>query len=111
MGFEVMGIWQDGMDGTDINSVHRANNGNFSVTAGDNGLVYLFNHPVVIDEAPHRAFRGHSSHVANVRFLYDDNYVISAGMSFNTNTRQQSSCVLYGAYGRVLVAQVGRTAP
>ena len=79
LGFEVMGIWQDGMDGTDINALHRSHNGNFSVMSGDDGLVYLFNHPVVIDEAPHRAFRGHSSHVENVRFLADDRRVVSAG--------------------------------
>ena len=79
LGFEVMGIWQDGMDGTDINALHRSHNGNFSVMSGDDGLVYLFNHPVVINEAPHRAFRGHSSHVENVRFLADDKRVVSAG--------------------------------
>ena len=79
LGFEVMGIWQDGMDGTDINALHRSHNGNFSVMSGDDGLVYLFNHPVVIEEAPHRAFRGHSSHVENVRFLANDERVVSAG--------------------------------
>merc|ERR1711871_31644 len=79
MGFEVMGIWQDGLDGTDIDGVHRSNNGEFTVTCDDYGKIYLFNHPVVIDEAPNRQFNGHSSHVANVRFLYDDTRVVSAG--------------------------------
>lgn len=79
MGFEVMGIWQDGLDGTDINGVHRSNNGEFTVTCDDYGKIYLFNHPVVIDEAPNRQFNGHSSHVANVRFLHDDTRVVSAG--------------------------------
>jgi microtubule-associated protein-like 6 len=41
--------------------------------------VKLFNYPVVIEEAPHRAYRGHSSHVMCVRFNADDSIVCSAG--------------------------------
>jgi WD40 repeat protein len=79
LGFPVMGMWQDGMDGTDINGVHRSHNENFMVLSGDDGLVRMFNYPCVIKEAPHRAFRAHSSHVQNCRFLVDDNRVITAG--------------------------------
>eukprot|EP01051_Picozoa_sp_SAG22_P015306 SAG22_NODE_1978_length_3212_cov_3.220045_8_plen_217_part_00 len=91
-----------------LSQVHASNNGNFLVLSGDDGLVRLFNYPVVsrkalsfccastaflskavpfhavpldqvIEEAPHRAFRGHSSFVDNIRFLADDERVISAG--------------------------------
>jgi WD40 repeat protein len=85
LGFEVMGIWQDGMDGTDYNALHRshgagdASTGSYCVGSTDDGLVRLFNYPVVVEKAPHHAFRGHSSHVQNVRFLADDARVVSAG--------------------------------
>ena len=67
VGFPVMGIWADGMDGTDTNAVHRSSSHRHVVTAGDDGRVRLFNYPCVIDKAPARVMTGHSSHVANVR--------------------------------------------
>ena len=79
LGFDVMGVWQDGMDGTDYNGLHRSGDGRFCVGSADDGLVRLFNSPSVIDRAPHHAHRGHSSHVQNVRFLADDLRVVSAG--------------------------------
>ena len=41
--------------------------------------VKLFNYPVVCEDAPSRAYCGHSSHVMGVRFSADDKYVVSAG--------------------------------
>jgi hypothetical protein len=40
----------------------------FCVTADDNNTVKLFNYPVVANDAPFRAFKGHASHVMAVRF-------------------------------------------
>ena len=57
LGFPVMGIWSDGMDGTDINAVHRSNAQAHVVAAGDDGRVRLLNYPSVIDKAPHHALR------------------------------------------------------
>ena len=85
LGFDAMGIWQEGMDGTDYNALHRSHGagsdstGLYCVGSTDDGLVRLFNYPVVIEQAPHHGFRGHSSHVQNVRFLADDRRVVSAG--------------------------------
>jgi WD40 repeat protein len=87
LGFWVMGIWQDGMNGSDINSVDRSKNVNrtgqdgneFLVAADDNGKVWLFNYPAVIEDAPGHAFKGHASHVSNIRFSADDKRVISTG--------------------------------
>lgn len=65
LGFNTMGIWQEGMDGTDVNALHvshRAHEGvggRFCVASTDDGLVRLFNYPVVIEKAPHHSFRGH----------------------------------------------------
>lgn len=47
----------------------------FLVTADDQGLVKLFNYPCVVDDAPHRAYRGHSSHVMGVKFNCNDTMV------------------------------------
>ena len=87
LGFPVMGIWQDGMNGSDINSVDRSKNVNrdgkgereFLVAADDNGKVWLFNYPAVIEDAPGHAFKGHASHVSNIRFSADDKRVLSTG--------------------------------
>ncbi len=39
----------------------------FLVTADDFSTVKLFNYPVVADDAPYKAFRGHASFVESVR--------------------------------------------
>ncbi|KAG2422675.1 hypothetical protein HXX76_015839 [Chlamydomonas incerta] len=79
LGFPVMGIWPDGSDGTDVNALSRSTRGDLIVTCDDDGLVKLFNCPCVLDDAPHRAYRGHSSHVMSVRFSADDRTVLSVG--------------------------------
>ncbi|GIL75046.1 hypothetical protein Vretifemale_4865, partial [Volvox reticuliferus] len=99
VGFDVMGIWPDCSDGTDVNAVDRARIGapiydpyeaayegsteaamhyserdsadgisgaGFVVTADDFATVKLFNFPVVADDAPYKAFRGHASHVTSI---------------------------------------------
>ncbi|GIL71077.1 hypothetical protein Vretifemale_1483 [Volvox reticuliferus] len=79
LGFPVMGIWPDGSDGTDVNAVARSRGGDVVATCDDDGLVKLFNCPCVLDDAPHRAYRGHSSHVLGVRFNSDDTMLVSVG--------------------------------
>jgi len=79
LGFPVMGIWPDGSDGTDVNAVCASRDGRYLVTAGDDGLVKLFNFPCVVEDAPHRAYRGHCSHVMCVRINYADRRVCSVG--------------------------------
>jgi hypothetical protein len=51
----------------------------FVVSARDDGQIHLYNFPVVIDNAPGHGFRGHSSHVAKVKFTSDAQHVISCG--------------------------------
>jgi hypothetical protein len=41
----------------------------FLATADDFSTVKLFNYPVVADDAPYKAFRGHASHVTSVRWV------------------------------------------
>lgn len=62
LGFPVMGIWPNESDGTDINAVCRsysfpeyrevdplAGEGQYLVSAGDDGRVRMFAYPCVVD--------------------------------------------------------------
>eukprot|EP00002_Diphylleia_rotans_P034049 TRINITY_DN7287_c0_g2_i1.p1 TRINITY_DN7287_c0_g2~~TRINITY_DN7287_c0_g2_i1.p1 ORF type:complete len:2704 (-),score=538.32 TRINITY_DN7287_c0_g2_i1:170-8281(-) len=75
----VVGIWPKGADITDINAACRSNSNHLIATADDYGLVKLYNFPATVKEAKARSFKGHSSHVTNVRFLFDDSYAVSTG--------------------------------
>jgi len=120
LGFDVMGIWPDASDGTDINSLATSTPGfnasnllaatsaifdededgpsemesnvkNFAVvpnsdrkpsllvTGDDYGGVKVFNYPCVANDAPFYRLNGHSSHVTSVRFLGDEQRVVTAG--------------------------------
>lgn len=50
-------------------------------TGDDNGKIKLFRWPAFGFKQAYRAYLGHGSHVMQVRFSYDDDYLISAGGS------------------------------
>ena len=79
LGWPVMGVWPDGSDGTDVNALHVSHSGTVVATGDDFGKVNLYRYPAIVKEAEHRAARGHSSHVTNVRFLASDAAVVSTG--------------------------------
>ncbi|XP_078145487.1 echinoderm microtubule-associated protein-like 1 isoform X2 [Centroberyx gerrardi] len=79
LAFQVFGLWPDGSDGTDINAVCRSNEKSLLVTGDDFGKVHLFSYPCSQFRAPSHAYGGHSSHVTNVNFLYDDSFLVSTG--------------------------------
>ncbi|XP_022605982.1 echinoderm microtubule-associated protein-like 1 isoform X2 [Seriola dumerili] len=79
LGFQVFGLWPDGSDGTDINAVCRSGDRSLLVTGDDFGKVHLFSYPCSQFRAPSHVYSGHSSHVTNVTFLYDDSYLVSTG--------------------------------
>ncbi|GMH77156.1 hypothetical protein TL16_g07308 [Triparma laevis f. inornata] len=79
LGFSVMGIWPPDSDGTDVNSVDVSKERNLCVTADDFGGVNLMRYPAVAKAAAKKVYSGHAAHVMNVRFLKDDDYVISVG--------------------------------
>ncbi|KAI1895666.1 hypothetical protein AGOR_G00108570 [Albula goreensis] len=79
LGFHVFGLWPEGSDGTDINAVCRSNEKRLLVTGDDFGKVHLFAYPCSQFRASSHMYGGHSSHVTNVNFLFDDSYLISTG--------------------------------
>uniref|UniRef100_A0A8C8LS27 Echinoderm microtubule-associated protein-like 1 n=1 Tax=Oncorhynchus tshawytscha TaxID=74940 RepID=A0A8C8LS27_ONCTS len=79
LGFQVFGLWPDGSDGTDINAVSRSNDKRLLVTGDNFGKVQLFSFPCSQFRAPSHVYGGHSSHVTNVKFLFDDSCLVSTG--------------------------------
>ncbi len=79
LGFPVMGIWPPCSDGTDINAVDVGSfvgsssgsdeGGKLVFTGDDSALVSVMNYPCVVRHAPRKTYRGHGSHVTNVRFF------------------------------------------
>lgn len=66
------------MDGTDINAVDRSNlsygnkNMRLIVTSDDKGKVRLLEYPCLVKNSDSVKGKGHSSHVTNVKFNYND---------------------------------------
>ncbi len=80
IGWPVQGIFPAASDGTDINSVDRSNiKKDVLVTGDDFGKVKLFRYPCPIEKSHFNKYNGHSAHVTNVKFLFDDSYLISTG--------------------------------
>ena len=79
LGFEVMGVWQEGQDGTDINEVWRSVDGKRLFSADDSGQVRVVNYPCVLARAPSHGHRAHSSHVTAARGSWCDAWVASSG--------------------------------
>ncbi len=80
-GWPVRGLWPEGADGTDINACTRSLTGERELvaTADDFGKVKLFRYPCIVPQADCKPYSGHSSHVTNIGFTYDDGLVLSAG--------------------------------
>uniref|UniRef100_A0A1A8HV72 Echinoderm microtubule associated protein like 1 n=1 Tax=Nothobranchius kuhntae TaxID=321403 RepID=A0A1A8HV72_NOTKU len=79
LGFHVFGLWPDGSDGTDVNAACRSSGRNLLATGDDFGKVHLFSYPCAQFRAPSHVYSGHSSHVTNVSFLFDDSFLVSTG--------------------------------
>ncbi|XP_037543112.1 echinoderm microtubule-associated protein-like 6 isoform X2 [Nematolebias whitei] len=79
LGDEVLGIWPRNADKADVICACVSHAGVNVATGDDLGLVKLFDFPCTEKFAKHKRYLGHSPHVTNIRFSYDDKYVISTG--------------------------------
>ena len=85
IGWPVQGIYPPVSDGTDINAVCRSvqkfGNDEYQLiaTADDFGLVKVYRYPCLKKGAQGVLGKGHSSHVTNLRFTPNGQYLISTG--------------------------------
>jgi microtubule-associated protein-like 6 len=84
LGWSVQGIWQKGMDGSDINMVSRSTTkvyGEYNIvaTGDDRKAVTLYKYPCLKKGSKGIRGQGHSSFVTNVRFSRGDEYLYSTG--------------------------------
>lgn len=84
LGWPVQGIWEPGMDGSDINAVDRSpiehSDGYHVLASGDDrGKVKLWRFPSMIENSKSVVGNGHSSHVTMVKFSSDGKNIYSAG--------------------------------
>ena len=72
-------MWPKDSDGSDVNAVDVTKSRDIIATENDFGFVKLFTYPSPHEFAKFKQYNGHSAHVTNVRFTFDDGYLISAG--------------------------------
>jgi WD40 repeat protein len=86
VGWPVQGIWPPGVDSTEysINAVARSHSYRsvpVLATADEYGRVKIFNYPCVTPGSPDKCYKGHSSHITNIKFSSDDAFCITIGGS------------------------------
>eukprot|EP00794_Sanderia_malayensis_P008064 gene8064-8927_t len=79
IGPTVKGIFPPMTDVTDVNATCRSRDYKLIATGDDFGQVKLFQYPVLQQSARPRVYKGHCSHVTNVRWTSDDKTVLSTG--------------------------------
>jgi len=79
LGWDVTGIWPPGAMGCQINAVARSHDLDVLATCDNFGKINLFQYPCPTAGAECQSFKGHSSHVSNIEFSFDDSTVVSVG--------------------------------
>lgn len=79
LGSVVAGIWPKYSQINDVNAACAAPKLGVVATGDDAGLVKLLKFPCLKKGAKFRKYVGHSSHVTNIRFSHDSNWLLSAG--------------------------------
>ena len=80
LGWEVMGVYPAGTDGTDINGVDANENRTLVVSGDDFASINVYRFPIMNNK--HKCIRltGHAEHVPRVKFFNGETqYIISAG--------------------------------
>ncbi|CAF0889090.1 unnamed protein product [Brachionus calyciflorus] len=78
-GAEVIGIWPTNAAENFINCAHLATHSMKLATGDDDGEVKLYKFPCLEKDDSYQSYYGHSSNVANVKFLADNSHLISIG--------------------------------
>ena len=78
LGWAVQGIYPH-QDGRDVVSVCRATNGHVLATGDVFGQVKLFRYPSIEPKSDFKVYKGHSAQVNGIRFISNDNYLVSTG--------------------------------
>ena len=78
LGWDVQGIFPAAVDGTFVNGVERSSDWKLIVTGDDWGFINLYRCPC-LKGAQAVSFRGHSSHIMNVRFNESNSHLFSVG--------------------------------
>ncbi|OAF70064.1 hypothetical protein A3Q56_02173 [Intoshia linei] len=80
LGTNITGIWPKRCDVTDINAAAVSNSNTFIATADDFGYVKVFPFPCQEKNTNNfKQYEAHSAHVTNLRWTFDDKYLISVG--------------------------------
>ncbi|XP_065069605.1 echinoderm microtubule-associated protein-like 6 [Rhopilema esculentum] len=79
IGPTVRGIFPPMTDVTDVNATSRSKDYKLIASGDDFGQVKLFQYPVLQRGARPRVYKGHCSHVTNVRWTNDDKFLLSTG--------------------------------
>jgi len=77
-GWDVVGLYQRGWDGTDLNDTALTSDSTLIASGDDFGTVRLHNYPAVDPEAC-RTYNGHAEFVVGLDFLADDSYLFTVG--------------------------------
>ena len=81
IGWPVQGTWPKHADGSDVAAACRSADGETVAVADDHGLVKLFRYPSDVGRAEYHGYLGHAARVANCRFSYNDEFLITVGAS------------------------------
>lgn len=82
LGWDVNGVYRQGMDGTDINSVDASSDRQLLAASDDSGTLTVFRYPAVSNFHECVRLTGHSEHLPRVRFYEGDpkqRYIITSG--------------------------------
>lgn len=79
LGKDSAGIFPPNSDVTDVNAAHLSSDGKIIATADDFGFLKLYTFPCPGKAPKFKKYMGHSAHVTNVRWLYDDSKLITVG--------------------------------
>lgn len=85
LGWGVQGIFSGSQDGSDINCAAFTRNPVLGLdyqllaTGDDDGMINVFRYPCCVEESGKVQGRGHSSHVTNVQWSEDGEYLYSLG--------------------------------